>query len=211
MTTPVLPQPEPKGPTPGLPEFTPAMRGYDRGQVDDYVARLGDFVADAEQRAQRAEDNVAELIRRNERLTEELRQAIDRRRPGRSGAAYDGLGERVSEILRLATEEADAIRMQARTDSEAMVTEATKHRASERESRERELAEMTTRRDAVVAELRRVQEVLATLGLGQHVLPAEAIEAAATAATDLPTAVDPAPADDAETRVIRLPAAAATS
>lgn len=200
MTTPVLPQPDPNGPTPGVPEFAPAMRGYDRGQVDDYVARLGDFLADAEQRAQRAEAAVADLIQRSERVTDERR----------SGAPYEGLGGRIGEILRLAAEEADAVRQQARSEADAMVTEATRQRETEREICERDLGDMTTRRDAVVAELRRVQEVLATLGLGQHVLPAEAIEAAAT--SDQPLRPDGQPADDQDaTRVILLPAVAATS
>ena len=53
-----------------LPQFATVMRGYDRGQVDDYVARLNDFLADAEARAQRAERSVADVIRRNERLTD---------------------------------------------------------------------------------------------------------------------------------------------
>lgn len=148
MTTPSLP----------APEFAVAVRGYDRGQVDDYVARLGDFLADAEQRAQHAEAGAAEL---------------DRRTPQGGGASYDGLGERVEAILRLASEEADSLRRKAHAD----------------------LAELTTRRDAVLAELRRVQDVLSQLG------PIAA-----------PDAGNPAPDDDQEaTQVIRLPTVAATS
>ncbi|HVW79913.1 MAG TPA: DivIVA domain-containing protein [Mycobacteriales bacterium] len=208
MTTPVLNRIEANGPTPDAPEFAPAMRGYDRGQVDDYVARLRDFLADAEERAQRAEANAADLIARNERVTEELRQAIDRRSERRSGNSYEGLGERVSEILRLATEEADAVREQARAEAEAMVAEANRHREAERGSCERELAEMTARRDAVLAELQRVQEALATLGLGQQAVSAEALEAA----DDAPNSDDARSTDDqAATQLIQLPRLAATT
>ncbi|HWA64890.1 MAG TPA: DivIVA domain-containing protein [Mycobacteriales bacterium] len=202
MTTPVLPKLDVHGPNPGSPEFAPAMRGYDRGQVDDYVARLGDFLADAEQRAQRAEAAMADLIERNERVTDELRLAIDRRNQRRSGEPYEGLGERISEILRLATEEADSVRAQARSEAEAMVAEAGRHREAERDSCERELADMTTRRDAVVAELRRVQEVLATLGLADHVLPAEVVEAAAA---------EPSDPDQTATRAFQRPTVDAPS
>jgi cell division septum initiation protein DivIVA len=160
-----------------------AVRGYDRGQVDDYVARLGDFLADAEQRATRAEGKVADLMRQNERLTEELRQAIDRRAVARSGTPYEGLGERVADILRLAADEADVIRQEARTEADATLEEAMQ------------------RRDDVLGELRRVQDALATLGLGKHALNAETIEAAA----------DAVEIDDEATHVIHLPTVAATS
>src|SRR5206468_1850946 len=93
-----------------LPQFASVMRGYDRGQVDDYVARLNDFLGDAEQRANRAERGLADALRRNERLTDELRQAIERQQPEpSSGEPYEGLGERIESILRLAAEEADAL------------------------------------------------------------------------------------------------------
>jgi DivIVA domain-containing protein len=188
-----------------LPQFATVMRGYDRGQVDDYVARLNDFLADAEQRAQRAERGVSDLTARAERLTEELRQAIERRQTHRSGASYEGLGERVEQMLRLAGEEADNIRQQARTCAEETVTDAERRREAEREASERDLAAVSTRRDAVVAELRRVQEVLATLGLRQA-LPADVSAAPDPDAPALTSAAEAADPD--ATRVIRLPSVA---
>jgi DivIVA domain-containing protein len=210
-----------------LPQFATVMRGYDRGQVDDYVARLNDFLADAEQRAQRAERSVADVIRRNERLTDELRQAIDRRQTQQAGAPYEGLGERIEHMLRLAGEEADGIRQQARHEAEEIVADAQRRRETERETAERELAQVAARRDAVVSELRRVQEVLATLGLRQAAEEAIA-DAASDGRTDDPTDPSGTPTatsasadggaaaaaadgtDPDATRVIQLPSAAAS-
>ncbi|HVY08553.1 MAG TPA: DivIVA domain-containing protein [Mycobacteriales bacterium] len=192
-----------------LPQFATVMRGYDRGQVDDYVARLNDFLADAEARAQRAERSVADVIRRNERLTDELRQAIERGQHERAGAPYEGLGERIDHILRLAGEEADGIRQQARSEADEIVAEAQRRRETERESAERELAAVAARRESVVGELRRVQEALSTLGLRQaldEALPGETVTAVAAAD---PPAPDGAELNDPDaTRVIQLPSAA---
>jgi cell division septum initiation protein DivIVA len=194
-----------------LPQFATVMRGYDRGQVDDYVARLNDFVADAEARAQRAERSIADLTRRNERLTEDLRQAIESSQHPRASEPYEGLGERIEGILRLAGEEADAIRQQARSEAEEIVAEAQRRRESEREAAERELSSVAARRESVVNELRKVQDALSTLGLRQALddaLPNETLNAVAAAE---PTAADGGTAevnDPDATRVIQLPSAA---
>jgi DivIVA domain-containing protein len=170
-----------------LPQFASVMRGYDRGQVDDYVARLNDFLGDAEQRANRAERSLADALRRNERLTEELRQAIDRQhREPSSSEPYEGIGERIESILRLAAEEADSLRERGRSDAAEMVEQARRRREQEVHVAEHELEAVAERRDNVVAELRKVQDVLATLGLRQAVdadedAPAAADELAATA------------------------------
>jgi cell division septum initiation protein DivIVA len=190
----------------GLPQFATVMRGYDRGQVDDYVARLNDFVADAEQRANRAERSVVDLTGRVERLTEELRSAVERRQAQRASAPYEGLGERIEHILRLAGEEADTIRQQARNEAEQIVSEAQRRRETERQSGERDLAAVAQQRDAVVAELRRVQDVLATLGLRQ----ALAEEGVTIPEVADPAQPPPAPGDEDATRVIRLPNVAAS-
>jgi DivIVA domain-containing protein len=169
-----------------LPQFASVMRGYDRGQVDDYVARLNDFLGDAEQRANRAERGLADALRRNERLTEELRQAIDRQHHEPSSSEpYEGIGERIETILRLAAEEADTLRDRGRSDAAEMVEQARRRREQEVQVAEHELEAVAERRDNVVAELSKVQDVLATLGLRQAVsaeedLPAAAEELAAT-------------------------------
>lgn len=204
-----------------LPQFATVMRGYDRGQVDDYVARLNDFVADAEQRAHRAERSIADVTRRNERLTEELRHAIERQHSEHAGEPYEGLGERVEHIFRLAGEEADSIRAQARAEAEEIMADAKRRRETERENAERELTAVASRRDAVVGELRRVQDVLATLGLRQ-VVGEEALSEAGPladaahepAANGTESAASNPTADFTDpdaTRVIQLPSAAAQS
>jgi DivIVA domain-containing protein len=151
-----------------LPQFASVMRGYDRGQVDDYVARLIDFLGDAEQRASRAERGLADALRRNERLTEQLREAIERQdQTPEASRPYEGLGERVETILRLAADEADELRQRGRSDAADILEEAKRRRDQERQRAEQELGAVADRRDGVVAELRRVQDVLATLGLRQ--------------------------------------------
>lgn len=188
------------------PQFATIMRGYDRGQVDDYVARLNDFLADAEQRANRAERSVADLTNRVERLTDELRNAVERRQTQRAGAPYEGLGERIEAVLRLAGEEADTIREKARAEATEIVNEAHRRAAAERDSAERDLVAVAERRDAVVAELRRVQDVLATLGLRAPVTP-EDVDPSGHAQPD---GQEP-PEDPDATRVIQLPSVANTS
>jgi DivIVA domain-containing protein len=195
-----------------LPQFASVMRGYDRGQVDDYVARLNDFLGDAEQRANRAERSVADALRRNERLTEELRQSIERhQREPSSSEPYEGLGERVETILRLAAEEADALRQRGKSDADEMVEQARRRREQEVQAAEKDLAAVGQRRDSVVAELRKVQDVLATLGLRQAFADdADAVAAAAASAADDDSPTDELTTgeDDDKTTVIDLRAAA---
>jgi F0F1-type ATP synthase membrane subunit b/b' len=158
-----------------LPQFASVMRGYDRGQVDDYVARLNDFLSDAERRAVRAERGLTDALRRNERLTEELRTAIERQSSEPSARApYEGLGERIESMLRLAADEADALRERGRAEAAELLDEAKREREQEVQAAERDLAAVAERRDSVVTELRRVQDVLATLGLRQAVNVADA-------------------------------------
>lgn len=146
-----------------LPQFASVMRGYDRGQVDDFVSRLQDFLGDAERRAERAERAAAESGRRIERLTTELRQALDR--PTAAQTPYDGLGERIESMIRLAGEEGEAIRARAAEDAERLTAAARQQREAQTAAAEQELARVAERRQDVVSELRRVQDALATLGL----------------------------------------------
>lgn len=159
----------PAGDEASLPEFATVMRGYDRGQVDDYVRRLLEFLADAEQRADRAVASVTARDEQVQRLRDELAEA----RAERAGSAYEGLGERIESMLRLAAEEAEALRSGGRADAEAAVAHAEEEAARINEQAERDLAAVAARRDGVVGELRRVQEVLATLGLRSAPEPAD--------------------------------------
>lgn len=146
-----------------LPEFATVMRGYDRGQVEDYVTRLQEFLHDAEQRAAHADRRLAQTQRKIADLERELARAADLATT--SGAAYDQLGERISTILRLAAEEADSIRSGARNEAESIVEEAQREADQSRIAAEHALTELSRRRDGVVAELNRVRDILTTLGL----------------------------------------------
>jgi DivIVA domain-containing protein len=195
-----------------VPQFATVMRGYDRGQVDDYVARLIDFLADAERRAERAEAELIKSNRRAERLAEELRQALDRLQQPAPQQPWQGLGERLESMLRLAQEEADAIRDRGRTEAEELLETARRQREQEVQGAERDLAAVASRRDAVVAELRKVQDVLATLGLRKAVENIEQTTDVSPVAGADRSSSDPergggpdADDDSAATRVIRLP------
>jgi cell division septum initiation protein DivIVA len=146
-----------------LPEFATVMRGYDRGQVEDYVTRLQEFLHDAEVRATNADRRVSQTQRRMEDLERELGRAAQLAE--RPAAAYDGLGERIATILRLAAEEADSIRTAARQDADATLEETRREREQVKSASERDLAELSRRRDGVVNELNRVRDVLTALGL----------------------------------------------
>jgi len=84
------------------PEFAQAFRGYDREQVDGYVAWLRDVAIQAEDRVGRAESALAQC-----------------RRELASSPTTAGISERLAAMLQLATEEAADIRQRAQRDSDA--------------------------------------------------------------------------------------------
>jgi len=89
------------------PEFAQAFRGYDREQVDGYVAWLRDVAIQAEDRVGRAESALAQC-----------------RRELASSPTTAGISERLAAMLQLATEEAADIRQRAQRDSDATVADA---------------------------------------------------------------------------------------
>lgn len=164
------------------PEFTTALRGYDRMQVDDYIDRLQNLVAQAEDRMRDAE--LGEPDVRTE------------------------VGPRLTQIFELATEEAREVRVEARQEAtetldgareqaEALVEEA-EHSAAKRTERaaekhaaqlddyaeeraglEKELSELETHKRAVVAEIVRLRDALgAAPGIAPGEAPAPALEPA---------------------------------
>jgi cell division septum initiation protein DivIVA len=149
-----------------LPEFATVMRGYDRGQVEDYVVRLQEFLHDSEQRAANADRRVAQTQSRIEGLERELTRAAEVARE--PGATYDGLGERISTILRLAAEEAEGLKSTARSEADSIVEEARRDAERGRVAAEHALNDLSRRRDQVVAELNRVRDILTTLGLSKE-------------------------------------------
>lgn len=91
-TDPIRPE-VPVSDRPAVPDFVVTLRGYDRGQVDEYVLRL---TRDLEQAHTRA-------------LAAEQRLAV---RPSHTDA-YEDLGSHVAGVLRRATEEAQRVVQEA--------------------------------------------------------------------------------------------------
>ena len=111
------------------PEFAHAFRGYDRDQVDEYVAWMRDHAVQTEDRAGRAETALAQC-----------------RRELAASPTTAGISERLAAMLHLATEEAEDIRARARADSEATVAQAASHA-------ERTVDEANQLRDAIRREI----------------------------------------------------------
>lgn len=83
----------------GRPEFTAAMRGYDRAQVDEYVAHLLTLVAEGEERVRAAESQLG-------------------------FGAPASIGPRVTEIFDLALAEARELRERAQAEADELLADA---------------------------------------------------------------------------------------
>ncbi|MFY9934879.1 MAG: hypothetical protein WAK82_43445, partial [Streptosporangiaceae bacterium] len=114
--------------------FEMQMRGYSRRQVDEFIARCRGQIRDLEQRLARALDESEELRRD---LTTAHQEALGAK------PAHEEVSERISQILKLADDEARSQKSKAheeiarqRNDAQ---TEAEKYRAEAREQAERML------------------------------------------------------------------------
>jgi flagellar hook-basal body complex protein FliE len=153
------------------PQFAVAIRGYDRLQVDEYIARLVEMVAEADQRAREAEADLE--YSRHTNVGPRVAQI------------FDLAVEEVRELRKQAAEAVEQLRKDARTEADEILTQAYE-RADEAQAqidayRERgqvELAGLEARKAGSVRELHRLQEALA-------------------AATEL-VSVDAGPVEDAE-------------
>jgi chromosome segregation ATPase len=117
------------------PGFDIVLRGYDRGQVDRQIGWLEEQLGAADREAtgltealRRAESDSAEARRQAEKAAAEL---------ARGRPTFEALGERIGTILRLAEEEADALRH----DGAAEVERARNAWAAELAGARRALAE----------------------------------------------------------------------
>jgi len=115
-------------------EFEMQMRGYSRRQVDDFVARRNNEIRELEQRLARSLDE-SEHLRRE--LSTVRQQALSGR------PAHEEVSERISQILKLADDEAKAQKNKADDDIAKLRTEtqqeAERVRADAREQAERML------------------------------------------------------------------------
>src|ERR1700761_4628125 len=95
--------------------FEVQMRGYSRRQVDDFVARCRSQIRELEERLGRALDEGEQL--RNE-VTSLRAQALGSR------PAHEEVSERISQILKLADDEAKAQKKRADDDIKKQLTDA---------------------------------------------------------------------------------------
>src|SRR5690625_2844746 len=107
-----------------VPEFPVQLRGYDRHQVDDYIQKNLAKLTQTEQHRTEAEQRMTDAQRRlrqaeqriqglEQRLQEQTKQLEENSRP-----TLSGLGTRVEQILRLAEEQANEHRAEAKRETE---------------------------------------------------------------------------------------------
>jgi cell division septum initiation protein DivIVA len=180
--------PSPAAPTPpGAPTFDTALRGYERRQVDDYVAQI---------RAQSAamRDELAEAQRQRKLATEhaeatenELRELRARSPHGEPSVKEDSFGYRAEKLLRMAEQEAAEARSHATKESASIIerarTEAEKHRHEVEQNliaRASQLEQQAAARNTELQE--REQQIADQLTAARD--QAEQLHAAATRAAD---------------------------
>lgn len=120
--------------------FDVALRGYDRRQVDDYLAQLESELATLRHERESAGDRVGMLEQRLEQLQVELQTA--QRQVTEFEPSYAGLGARVENILRLAEEEAKSLRADALANGDRVRAKAEEDARRMRADGEREAREV---------------------------------------------------------------------
>jgi len=153
---PLADEPQPSG-------FDVVLRGYDRRQVDDYLDRVEVALNDAD--ARHAED--AGRLTALEQEVADLRQRLvesERRADGRPEPVPIA-GDRIAAMLRLADEEATALRAAAAEEAHRIVAEAhelagqeTAKRTAELDQRERDIAGAHDQAEATRLEAQRDAE-----------------------------------------------------
>ncbi|MCW0214472.1 MAG: hypothetical protein OJJ54_14025 [Pseudonocardia sp.] len=146
----------------GAPRFDVVLRGYDRRQVDEHVARLqrvlGRMRADLD--AARSQPFPAVGL---QGVPQDRPRPTPRPRPGAVPApagSPDMIGsftDRMQSILQAAEEEAEEIRGAARVAAQREVEAARAAARHDNESARAELADILRQRDEVVAELTRMR------------------------------------------------------
>jgi DivIVA domain-containing protein len=181
------------------PEFTVAIRGYDRAQVDEYVDYLQRLVADAEERARDAEaeyvfdehaavgPRIAEMFALAEAEARDLRTRVNQE----TGQLLAEARKETKAIIDAAERTAREVKQRAQRDHEAMLAEFERDRNRIRD-------------EAVALELRKA-EAVGDLGRLRDLLGEASGVVARAAAGD---AQLPLPSDD---ETVELPALAASA
>jgi len=125
--------------------FDVALRGYDRRQVDDYLAGLESQLATLRHARESAGDRVGMLEQRLEELQIELQTA--KRQVAEFEPSYAGLGARVENILRLAEEEALSLRAEAGAHGDRVRAKAEEDAKRLRAEAEREARDIVAAAD----------------------------------------------------------------
>ena len=129
------------------PQFDTARRGYDRAQVDARIRELTD-TADSEHR--RARTAQTRLARARDDLTAARAQLDGARQP--EPVSEDGFGSRVEKLLRLAEQEAAAVRDAAAAEASSVQESARTEAIAHREQVENDLIARATKMDEDTAE-----------------------------------------------------------
>jgi DivIVA domain-containing protein len=140
--------------------FDVVLRGYDRRQVDDYLDRVEAALNDADARhaedAHRLTALEQQVTDMHERLADAERRAAGRPEP------VPAAGDRIAAMLRLADEEAQAMREAARDEAEQLVVQAqmraaqeTSVRSAQLDQREQDLAAAKDEVDAATVQAQR--------------------------------------------------------
>ena len=110
------------------PSFETALRGYEKKQVERYVARAENEIAALAAEREQAYSQIQAMASQIERLQQDVTQA--RRDSGIGGeVSFRHLGPRVELILATAEEQAEAIKASATDDIAGRLAEAERIRA----------------------------------------------------------------------------------
>ncbi|HST64441.1 MAG TPA: DivIVA domain-containing protein [Mycobacteriales bacterium] len=123
---------------PDAPQSVPfdvALRGYDRDQVDAHLASLeSEFTGALSER-----DRLAERVKQLETRVEELHlQSAEEQPAQQSGSQLNGFGVRIEKIMRMAEDEARAVREEAQAEIEHERAEAKKKVAAIQQAAEKD-------------------------------------------------------------------------
>ncbi|HEY2166807.1 MAG TPA: DivIVA domain-containing protein [Jatrophihabitantaceae bacterium] len=124
------------------PAFRTTMRGYEPEAVDKYIAQLAGAVSTARREA-------ADLARRVEDLAKRQQHAA----PPSGAPTFADLGERISQMLTLAEEEAASIRESAVSETERKVAELEASNSKARSDADRYASETRSSADREAARI----------------------------------------------------------
>ncbi|MGH2914928.1 MAG: hypothetical protein ACRDMX_08065 [Solirubrobacteraceae bacterium] len=154
----------------GEPEFAISIRGYDRVQVDEHIARLHSLLDETEARARSAEADPDPHLDVGPRVTEIFELAVAEAKELRDRARAES-----QRVMADSRERAEALTDGARREAAALTSRAEREHAElmaelerERDEARAELVSLEQSRVHLLAELRGIHDALGGVaGLGQ--------------------------------------------